>query len=70
MDTRILARLTRAEAVEIGEEAGIRPFYAIALMRLDRSAAVELCQDAVRQHPREADARGLYVRNHAVRQTK
>lgn len=70
MDTRILARVTRAEAVEIGEEAGIRPFYAIALMRLERSAAVELCQDAVRLHPTDADARGYYIRHHAVRQTK
>lgn len=64
-----LARTTRQTAEDLGRLCGISPFYSIALMRLERGAAVELCKEAVRQHPRDVDARGLYVRHHAARQT-
>lgn len=62
-----LGRVSRKVASELGEEYKIRPFYAIALMRLDRREALELLEDAVRLYPSDSESRGEYIRRVAIR---
>jgi hypothetical protein len=64
---KILARVSRKVAAELGEEYAIRPFHSSALMRLDRREALELLEDAVRLYPTDAEARGEYIRRAAIR---
>lgn len=57
-----VARTTRKVADELGEEAGIRPFFSRALIRLDRQEAIELCERASKLYPNDSEGRGLYIR--------
>lgn len=63
-----VARTMRQAATELGDEYDFRPFYAIALMRLERRAAIELCERAVRLYPTDSEGRGYCVRRYAIRQ--
>lgn len=64
---KILARVSRKVAIELGDEYGIRPFYSSALMRLDQRAAIELLVMVSRLYPADAEARGEYVRRYVAR---
>jgi hypothetical protein len=49
----------------MGVEYGIRGFHALALARLPRKEAIEVCEAATRRY-KDSERRGEYVRRHAV----
>jgi len=60
--TSVTRKTPRSVALEIGEEYGVRPFFALYLTRLDRRTAIELCERAAFLYETDRERRGERVR--------
>lgn len=66
----VTRKTRRTEALAIGEDFGIRPFFALYLCRLPRREAIELADRARFLYPTDRERRGERVREMCLAATR